>query len=116
MDARVKPAHDELGMAAALAQCPAALFAAALLSTINPSTATPSLLLIKNGLTSIDAIRFPASAIKLDRPTSAFTAEASCNAGLPRYPLIFTPALVLWINCLASSASSGAPANATSFI
>src|SRR6185369_13803418 len=90
-------------------QCFAALFAASLLSTIRPSTATPSLLLIKNGLTSIDAIRLPASAIRLDRPTSAFTAEASCSAGLPRYPFILTPALVLPISSFASSASSGAP-------
>src|SRR5882762_3530955 len=65
-------------------QCPAALFAAALLSTIRPSTATPVLVLIRNGLTSIEAMRVPASAIRLDRPTSAFTAEASCSAGLPR--------------------------------
>ena len=31
-----------------------------------------------------ETVRLPASAIKLDRPTSAFTAEASCSAGLPR--------------------------------
>src|SRR5215216_8112279 len=62
-------------------QCFAASLAAALLSTIRPSTATPSLLLIKNGLTSIEAIRLPASAIRLERPTSAFTAEASCSGG-----------------------------------
>src|ERR1700688_3200753 len=65
-------------------QCFAALLAAALLRTIRPSTATPVLVLIRNGLTSIDAMRAPASAIRLESPTMAFTAEASCSAGLPR--------------------------------
>jgi hypothetical protein len=65
-------------------QCPAALSAAALLRTIRPSTATPVLVLIRNGLTSIEAMRVPASAIRLERPTIAFTADASCSAGLPR--------------------------------
>src|SRR5260221_1337602 len=62
----------------------AALLAAALLNTIRASTATPVLALIRNGLTSIEAMREPASAIRLDSPTSAFTAEASCSVGLPR--------------------------------
>src|SRR5882757_4903833 len=35
-------------------------------------------------IASIEAMRVPASAIRLDRPTIAFTAEASCSAGLPR--------------------------------
>src|SRR5450759_4025212 len=87
-------------------QCPAALLAAALLRTIRASTATPALALIRNGLMSIEAMRLPASAIRLDRPTRAFTAEASCSAGLPRYPFSFTPALVRLINSLASAASS----------
>ncbi len=65
-------------------QCPAALFAAALLRTIKASTATPVLVLIRNGLTSIEAMRLPASAIRFDSPTSALTAESSCSAGLPR--------------------------------
>src|ERR1700759_4815502 len=65
-------------------QCFAAAFAASLLSTISASTATPVFGLIRNGLTSIEAIRLPASAIRLDKPTSAFTTEGSCSAGLPR--------------------------------
>src|SRR5258707_338211 len=44
----------------------------------------PGLVWIRTGLTSIEAMRVPASAIRLDRPTRAFTAEASCSAGLPR--------------------------------
>src|SRR5436305_13642378 len=62
-------------------QCPTARLAAALFSTIRASTATPVLVLIRKGLMSIEAIRSPASAIKFDRPTSALTAEISCNAG-----------------------------------
>src|SRR6478609_7952835 len=65
-------------------QCLAAALAASLLSTISASTATPVLGLIRNGLTSIEAMRFPASAIRFDKPTSAFTADGSCSAGLPR--------------------------------
>src|SRR5665213_2235923 len=71
-------------LAIRLDQCPAALLAASLFNTISPSTATPVLALIRNGLTSIEAMRVPASAIRLERPTSALTAEAACSAGLPR--------------------------------
>src|SRR5262249_47476526 len=60
--------------AGAKAQWPAARLAAALFRTIRASTATPVLALIRNGLTSIEATREPASAIRLERPTSAFTA------------------------------------------
>src|SRR5260370_9464760 len=109
------PGHPALGSAAsepeALSdQCAAALLAAALLRTIRPSTATPVLALIRNGLTSIEAMRVPASAIRLERPTMAFTADASCKAGFPRYPLRFTPALARLINPFASASSSARPA------
>src|SRR3954447_1726472 len=76
--------RNRQSVASARLQWPAARSAAALLSTIRASTATPVLVLIRNGLTSIEAMREPASAIRLDIPTSAFTAEASCSAGLPR--------------------------------
>jgi len=69
---------------AAVFQWVAAAFAASLFSTTSASTATPVLGLIRNGLTSIEAIRPPASEIRLDSPTSALTAEAWCSAGLPR--------------------------------
>src|SRR5258708_12586978 len=62
-----------------------ALLAAALFNTIRASTATPVLALIRNGLTSIGAMRAPPPAIRLAPPTSPFTPNPSCPSPFPPY-------------------------------